>query len=249
MDVLSSHDGGATWSLVAAVAGMYWANLFLHDGAAYLLGTGGVGGGAIAIARSEDGGSTWRSAELFRSPDRAVGSYATGATPLLVAQGRLWRAFELWRSPHRRARHASCACSYLGQHRAVAVPICGSIQLVTACRYSGCWWHAEPQLAGRQTGGMWCVCRWPQDFEAVLASAAEGSDLMNPASWAMTPPLAFDDAWLRGHGQPAAATAGYLEGDWRLHHPSGLMALPAGSDLMQQSYALCWLPTSFRCSL
>ncbi len=61
--------------------------------------------------------------------------------------------------------------------------------------------------------GMLCI-RWPQDFEAVLISAAEGSNLMDPASWAMTPPLAFDDAWLRGHGQPAAATAGYLEGDY-----------------------------------
>ena len=58
----------------------------------------------------------------------------------------------------------------------------------------------------------------------MLISAAEGSDLMDPASWAITPPLAFDDAWLRGHGQPATATAGFLEGGcssgctWSLTH-------------------------------
>ena len=46
----------------------------------------------------------------------------------------------------------------------------------------------------------------------MLISAAEDSDLLEPGSWTMTPPLAFDDTWLRGHGQPAAATGGYLEG-------------------------------------
>ena len=46
----------------------------------------------------------------------------------------------------------------------------------------------------------------------MLISAPEGSDLMDPASWAMTPPLAFDGAWLRGHGLPDGSAAGYLEG-------------------------------------
>ena len=109
VDVLSSHDGGTTWSLVAAVAGMYWANLFQHNGTTYLLGTGGVGGGSITIARSDSSSTAWRTAELFRWPGTAVGSYATGATPVLVAHGRLWRAFELWRTPHRSARSASGA--------------------------------------------------------------------------------------------------------------------------------------------
>lgn len=54
--------------------------------------------------------------------------------------------------------------------------------------------------------------RWPQDFQALLISAAEGSDLLHPASWSMTPTLAFDPAWLRGHALPDAATAGFLEG-------------------------------------
>ncbi len=49
----------------------------------------------------------------------------------------------------------------------------------------------------------------------MLISAREGSDLMDPASWAMTPPLAFDGAWLRGHGLPDGSAAGFLEGECR----------------------------------
>ena len=101
VDVLSSHDGGATWNPAPAVPGMYWANLFLSRGAAPLLGTGGAGGGGIVITRFNSSSSTWRTVELFPWPGGDVGSYATGATPLLVAQGRVWRAFELWRTPHR----------------------------------------------------------------------------------------------------------------------------------------------------
>ena len=165
VDVLSSHDGGASWGLAAAVNGMYWANLFLHDGAVYLLGTGGVGGGAIAIARSDDNGSTWRSAELFRQPGPAVGSYATGATPVLAAQGRLWRAFELWRAPHRWARgartlrnlsvsqHVSCCCvqGILTAVLSITSAYAVALAALTACRYTASWATDERyavQIAG-----------------------------------------------------------------------------------------------------
>jgi len=249
VDVLSSHDGGVSWSLAASVAGMYWANLFLHDGAAYLLGTGGVGGGAVAIARSDDGGGTWRSTELFRLPDRAVGSYATGATPVLFAQGRLWRAFELWRSPHRRAQHASCACEHLEQQGGCCC-VCAGFPCVCAKHYSLL--AITAAAGGMQTlsvrcdsRGMLCFHRWPEDFEAVLISAPESSDLMDPASWAMTPPLAFDDTWLRGHGLPGTATAGYLEGGCCSLHPCSVKNLPVGSGSMQHFPCVQRLLTSF----
>ena len=113
VDVLASHDGGVTWQPAAEVPGIYWANLFLHNGVPHLLGTGGESGGGIVIARSDNNGSTWRTAELFPFPGSGVGSYATGATPLLVAQGRVFRAFELWRNPHRcRAVHPAWGSSY-----------------------------------------------------------------------------------------------------------------------------------------
>ena len=36
---------------------------------------------------------------LVPPPGAGEGSYATGAAPVLVAQGRLWRAVELWAEP------------------------------------------------------------------------------------------------------------------------------------------------------
>jgi hypothetical protein len=55
------------------------------------------------------------------------------------------------------------------------------------------------------------LCRWPQDFQAVLVSAAEDADLMDPASWTVTSPLAFEPAWF-ADVQPLLPTGGYLEG-------------------------------------
>ena len=57
--------------------------------------------GDIVLSRSVDSGLSWRSAVLFPGPKGAIGSYATGPTPALVAQGRIFRAFEFWRFPHR----------------------------------------------------------------------------------------------------------------------------------------------------
>lgn len=51
-----------------------------------------------------------------------------------------------------------------------------------------------------------CSCSWPQDFHALLLSAAEGADLMDPAAWTLTAALPFDGAWLAGG--PANGTGG-----------------------------------------
>ena len=45
----------------------------------------------------------------------------------------------------------------------------------------------------------------------MLISAAEDADLMDPASWSVTPPLAFDPAWF-ADVQPLLPIGGYLEG-------------------------------------
>lgn len=45
----------------------------------------------------------------------------------------------------------------------------------------------------------------------MLVSAAEDADLMDLASWSVTPPLAFDPAWF-ADVQPLLPTGGYLEG-------------------------------------
>ena len=57
----------------------------------------------------------------------------------------------------------------------------------------------------------------------MLISAPEGSDLMDPASWAITRPLAFDGVWLRDHGLPNGSAGGYLEGERRAL-PAALVA-------------------------
>jgi hypothetical protein len=46
----------------------------------------------------------------------------------------------------------------------------------------------------------------------VLISAAEDADLMDPASWSITPALTFDTEWF-ADVQPSLPTGGYLEGD------------------------------------
>lgn len=92
--VLRSADRGASWEPVAVVEGMYWATLFAHDGALYLIGTDRHDG-AVVISRSRDGGRTWTqpkdaSSGLLKDD----GNYHCAPVPVLVHRGRLWRAME-----------------------------------------------------------------------------------------------------------------------------------------------------------
>mmetsp|Transcript_14054 Transcript_14054/g.42413 ORF Transcript_14054/g.42413 Transcript_14054/m.42413 type:complete len:628 (+) Transcript_14054:269-2152(+) len=156
--VFRSDDRGASWREIALVNNQYWSTLFLHtDGAAYLLGTtadGFAAGSGIAISRSTDGGFTWTNKVLVPPPAVGVGSYATGAAPVLVANGRLWRAIELWAAPR----------------------------------------------------------AWPQNFQAALLSADMAADLLDPASWTLTPTLPFQMSWL-ANTTPAVPVSGFLEGN------------------------------------
>lgn len=91
--VFRSGDKGATWRQIARIGGQYWSNLFLHDGALYLLGTD-KGHGNIVIRRSTDGGETW---SVPMDADTGLlfeGHYHTAPTPVALHGGRLWRAFE-----------------------------------------------------------------------------------------------------------------------------------------------------------
>lgn len=90
--VFGSHDRGQTWQKLSVVQGQYWASLFTHGGALYLLGTRP---GEIAIRRSNDGGRTWtepKDAEtgLLTANDH----YHCAPTPMIVHAGRVWRGFE-----------------------------------------------------------------------------------------------------------------------------------------------------------
>ncbi|MCX6360438.1 MAG: hypothetical protein NT029_11545 [Armatimonadetes bacterium] len=92
--VFRSRDQGKTWSHVTDIQGLFWASIFVHRGAVYLMGPDRHYG-LLVIMRSTDGGATWtepRDADsglLF-----AEGNYHCAPVPVLRHKGRLWRAME-----------------------------------------------------------------------------------------------------------------------------------------------------------
>lgn len=92
--VFRSTDRGASWQRTARLDGLFWASLFVHRGALYLLGTDREYG-RIVIRRSRDGGVTWTEPRgAATGLLTATGQYHTAPTPVVVHAGRLWRAFE-----------------------------------------------------------------------------------------------------------------------------------------------------------
>jgi hypothetical protein len=91
--VYRSTDRGVTWSAAARVSPMYWASIFAHDHAVYLLGNAKQNGG-IVIMRSTDGGSTWTSPDDSKSGLLFEGHFHCAPTPVITHNGRIWRAME-----------------------------------------------------------------------------------------------------------------------------------------------------------
>ena len=96
----------------------------------------------------------------------------------------------------------------IARHRVRRVPQGGSAPAHKALTRSPCWAQAAE---GNLNNRLHSLCRWPQDFQALLISAPETADLLDPASWTATAPLAFDDAWLSGV-TPVVPSGGFLEG-------------------------------------
>ncbi len=93
-NVFRSEDRGKTWTGVARLDDLFWANIFTHEGAVYLIGTTHHHG-RIVIRRSDDGGHNWTSpVDGDHGLITAEGQYHTGPMPIIEHNGRLWRAFE-----------------------------------------------------------------------------------------------------------------------------------------------------------
>ena len=89
-----SRDRGANWEPVAVLDDLFWASLFVHDGAPYLLGTT-KHHGLLNIRRGSDDGRTWSvPTDETHGLLTPTGEYHTAPGPVLVHDGRLWRAAE-----------------------------------------------------------------------------------------------------------------------------------------------------------
>lgn len=92
-DVFGSEDGGKTWKRRAEIVGQFWSTLFVHRGAAYILGPSAEFG-RVVIRRSLDRGRTWTTPTDAQHGLLLEGNFHTAPTPVIEYGGRLWRAME-----------------------------------------------------------------------------------------------------------------------------------------------------------
>lgn len=92
--VFRSQDRGASWTRIADIHGIWWAVLFYHREALYLMGVDRENG-HVVIRRSMDEGASWTAARDSRTglllADHA---YCCGPGPAAVYNGRIWKAME-----------------------------------------------------------------------------------------------------------------------------------------------------------
>ena len=93
--VFRSTDRGKTWTHLSDVQQLFWASVFAHRGAVYLLGSGGESGHEAVIRRSSDGGRTWTEPKDEHTGRlQAKGVHHCAPTPVIEHEGRLWRGME-----------------------------------------------------------------------------------------------------------------------------------------------------------
>ena len=91
--VFKSTDKGSHWELISTLDGQFWSNLFIHDGALYIMGTNRQHGDVV-IRRSNDGGTTWTTPSDSTNGLLLKGEYHTAPVPVVINKGRIWRAIE-----------------------------------------------------------------------------------------------------------------------------------------------------------
>lgn len=96
VQVYTSTNGGLSWEFLSNVTGIYWANIFFHGEAVYMMGVAGddihkvsppnklpMKGGPVVITTSSDGGHTWTSPQVLLH-----GSFQTASTPIVQNNGK-----------------------------------------------------------------------------------------------------------------------------------------------------------------
>lgn len=90
-----SKDKGITWERITTLNNIIWANLFLHNGAIYLMGVSKVYGDLV-IRKSTDNGTTWTEAKDHKTGLlRNDFEYHTAPVPVVTHKGRIYRAVEV----------------------------------------------------------------------------------------------------------------------------------------------------------
>lgn len=96
--IFSSNDKGKTWQQIANIDGQFWSNLFVQNGALYIMGTNKHHGNFI-IRKSTDNGHTWTIPYSKTTGLLIEGEYHNAPVPVLIHNGRIWRALEYATAP------------------------------------------------------------------------------------------------------------------------------------------------------
>jgi hypothetical protein len=92
--IFNSSDRGQSWTKISEINGQFWATLFVHHGALFIIGTDRHHGNAL-IRRSLDGGINWTDPSNTHSGLlRDNGQYHCAPVPVIEHAGRLWRPIE-----------------------------------------------------------------------------------------------------------------------------------------------------------
>jgi hypothetical protein len=91
--IFRSSDKGLHWTLLTEIHGMFWATLFVHNGALYLIGTERENGDTL-IRRSADSGKTWTDPVDENTGRLLQGSFHCAPQPVVIHNRRIWRGME-----------------------------------------------------------------------------------------------------------------------------------------------------------
>ncbi|UJR20301.1 hypothetical protein I4U23_023432 [Adineta vaga] len=101
VSIYVSDDNGENWMFRSYIKHSYWTTLAVYNDMIYAIGTDSDTNANIIIHRSSDHGTSWN----YNGNDDGIilfhGSFATGATPIVIANQIMYRAIEAWPAPSR----------------------------------------------------------------------------------------------------------------------------------------------------